>query len=74
MTAQRAPSREFMVRQAIINATVEDNPLTGINGARVANWLRFLTGNGKHVPGFFEWAVCREFTKLAARYGVQVAA
>jgi hypothetical protein len=57
-----------MVRQAVLNATVADNPLAGISGARVSGWLRFLTGDGKRLPGFFEAAVCREFRALASRY------
>lgn len=67
-THATVPSRDFLVRQSVINATVADNPLTALNGARVANWVRFLTNNGKRVPGFFETAVCREYRALAARF------
>lgn len=62
------PSERFLLEQAIINAANLDNPLTIINGARVAGWLRYLTEGGTRLPGFFEYSVCREYRKLSERF------
>ena len=65
-----APSREFMMRQAIINAIWDEYRWTlRVHRGSVAGVLRVLhADDAEHIPGNLIVAITREFHKLEKRF------
>lgn len=65
--ARIRPSRRYMIQQAVLSVADREWPSVPGSG-HSARMLKWLTHEGRSIPGWLEAAVCREFRALSERW------